>query len=96
MMRLGALTAAGLLAGTLCAGQPAAAGEQAKEAAAQASLDASAQVRRRGPARITVTPRRYGYPGPGAVRQCTSWLEPDYRPSGPVIVPRMRCWWVPG
>jgi hypothetical protein len=33
------------------------------------------------------------YPGPNAVRQCRSWLEPEWRASGTVIVPRMRCWW---
>ena len=33
------------------------------------------------------------YPGPRAVRQCVSRLVPEYRPSGTVIVPRMRCWW---
>ncbi len=38
-------------------------------------------------------PYEYEYPGPGAVRQCVSRLVPEYRPSGPVIVPRMRCWW---
>lgn len=68
----------------------------AAETTAVHSFEASAQARRRAPTRIVVTPRPYGYPGPGAVRQCTSWLEPDYRPSGTVIVPRMRCWWVPG
>jgi hypothetical protein len=41
-------------------------------------------------------PYQYEYPGPGFVRQCTSWLAPENRPSGPVIVPRMRCWWQPG
>jgi hypothetical protein len=41
-------------------------------------------------------PYRYEYPGPGFVRQCSSWLAPENRPSGPVIVPRMRCWWQPG
>jgi hypothetical protein len=30
------------------------------------------------------------------VRECTSWLEQEARPSGTVIVPRMRCWWRPG
>lgn len=59
--------------------------------------DASAQRRnRRPPTRIEVYPRRQTYPGPGAVRECTSWLQPENRPSGPVIVPHMRCWWVPG
>jgi hypothetical protein len=38
-------------------------------------------------------PYTYEYPGPGAVRQCASWLATQYRPSGPVIVPQMRCWW---
>ena len=38
-------------------------------------------------------PYEYEYPGPGAVRQCHSWLAPEHRASGPVIVPRMRCWW---
>jgi hypothetical protein len=36
------------------------------------------------------------YPGPNAVRQCTSWLAQEYRPSGTVIVPHMRCWWERG
>jgi hypothetical protein len=36
------------------------------------------------------------YPGPGFVRQCSSWLVGENRVSGPVIVPRMRCWWQPG
>jgi hypothetical protein len=36
------------------------------------------------------------WPGPGAVRQCGSWLAPEYRPSGTVIVPHMRCWWQRG
>jgi hypothetical protein len=39
------------------------------------------------------TPYKYEYPGPGAVRQCTSWLATENRVSGPVVVPRMRCWW---
>jgi len=42
--------------------------------------------------RVTIY-RRYIYPRPNAVRQCYSWLEREYRVSGPVIVPQMRCWW---
>jgi hypothetical protein len=38
-------------------------------------------------------PYKYEYPGPGAVRQCNSWLAPENRASGTVIVPQMRCWW---
>ena len=42
--------------------------------------------------RVTIYPRRV-YPGPNAKRQCRSWLVREYRVSGPVIVPQMRCWW---
>lgn len=62
---------------------------------------------KRAPARVVVRPAyRYhldhspyprsddvSWPGPGAVRQCTSWLAPEHRPSGTVIVPHTRCWW---
>jgi hypothetical protein len=41
-------------------------------------------------------PYKYEYPGPGFVRQCASWLRPEYRLSGTVIVPKMQCWWEPG
>jgi hypothetical protein len=41
-------------------------------------------------------PYTYEYPGPRHVRECTSWLAAENRPSGAVIVPRMRCWWQPG
>ena len=36
------------------------------------------------------------YPGPFAVRQCVSRLVQEPRPSGTVVVPRMRCWWARG
>jgi hypothetical protein len=42
--------------------------------------------------RVTIYPR-YVYPRPYAKRQCRSWLAKEYRVSGPVIVPQMRCWW---
>jgi hypothetical protein len=82
----------------------AAAGES-KAVRAQAD-DISAQSRRPRP-RIRVTPQQpsawpyprpgeYSYPGPNAHRDCTAWLEPEWRPSGTVIVPRTRCWWVRG
>jgi len=41
-------------------------------------------------------PYKYEYPGPGYVRQCSSRLAMEARLSGPVLVPRMRCWWQPG
>ena len=83
------------------------ASERSVQAASPAATSAFAQATnpRRAPPRITVTPRQpaaspypspypYAYPGPGYARACTSWLEPEARPSGTVIVPRMRCWWV--
>lgn len=41
-------------------------------------------------------PYEVEYPGPNAVRQCTDRYVTELRPSGAVIVPRMRCWWVRG
>ena len=41
-------------------------------------------------------PYQYEYPGPGFVRQCSSRLVAENRVAGPVIVPKMRCWWQPG
>jgi len=37
-----------------------------------------------------------GFPGRNAVRQCVSWLRTEYRPSGTVVTPQMRCWWQRG
>jgi hypothetical protein len=63
-------------------------------AAAPAGESAAAKhVPARAPTRIRVHPLAQSYPGPDAVRQCTAWLAPEYRPSGTVIVPKMRCWW---
>jgi hypothetical protein len=67
-------------------------------------------VQRRAPTRIIVRPvlrerldstefprsDYLGYPGPNAVRQCVSWLQPEYRLSGTVVTPQMRCWWQRG
>jgi len=40
--------------------------------------------------RITVHPGRLLY------RRCTDWYELQHRPSGTVLYPQMRCWWVRG
>jgi hypothetical protein len=40
--------------------------------------------------RIEVTPRPLLY------RRCVERLELQYRPSGTVLFPRYRCWWVRG
>ena len=56
--------------------------------------------------RITITPRQppatfypragAAFPGPGYVRDCVAWYEPEARPNGTVIVPRQSCGWVRG
>jgi len=54
-----------------------------------AATDLSAQYRR-PPSRLRV------YPGRLLYRDCTFRLARQWRPSGPVIVPVQRCWWVRG
>ena len=76
-----ALAAAGLL--IVATAMPAFARDNA------ATDDISAQRR----PRVTIYPRGHYYPGPNAKRYCQSWLEREYRVSGTVIVPRMRCEW---
>lgn len=36
------------------------------------------------------------YPGPNGRRECVDRYVIEHRPSGTVVVPRMRCWWVGG
>jgi hypothetical protein len=42
--------------------------------------------------RVTIYPRRT-HPRPNSLRHCRFWLAKEYRVSGPVVVPQMRCWW---
>ena len=35
-------------------------------------------------------------PPPLLHRRCIDWYELQYRPSGTVLYPEMRCWWVRG
>jgi len=80
-------TAAGCIALTLSV-MPAAA-EPVQSAPARS--DYSAQIRRTPP-RVRVYPRG----GRLLYRDCDFHLAQEWRPSGPVIVPRQRCWWVRG
>ena len=57
--------------------------------------DATAQSRRRRATQLRVIRQRTYLP-PTAVRTCDAWYEQEFRPSGTVIVPRMRCRWVTG
>jgi len=36
------------------------------------------------------------YPQPLLYRRCVDWYELQHRPSGTVLFPEMRCWWVRG
>ena len=64
------------------------AGTFASAAPAERDQDVAAQPR----PHITIHPRHFE-PGPNAKRHCRSWLAKQYRVSGTVIVPQMRCWW---
>ena len=41
-------------------------------------------------------PRIEIYPRPPLYRRCADWYELQYRPSGTVLYPQMRCRWVRG
>lgn len=91
---------------------PGAAAPLLRDAGVRAPTDVSAQSRpqRRARPQLRVTPRYpyrsyhtfypppydFEYPGPNAVRQCVGGYVTENRPSGTVVVPRLRCWWVPG
>ena len=44
----------------------------------------------RGRTHILITPPQLLY------RHCVGWYELQYRPSGTVLFPQKRCWWVRG
>ena len=94
------LTACLLLSSDVSSG-----GEAANGRTAWAQVhEFSAQARQeRERPRIRVQPRApgsefpssdYAWPGPGAVRQCVDWYATEYRPSGTVVTPQIRCRWV--
>jgi hypothetical protein len=92
LLALLAAVSAGFLA-------PASAGSNDQPAQAPASYNSSSdgsgysyEFAAQSRTRITIHPRRT-YPGRNAKRHCRSWLAKEYRVSGPVIVPQMRCWW---
>ena len=61
-------------------------------AAAQDSERPTRQLAVQRRPQITIHPRHQL--SPNATRHCTAWLAKEYRPSGTVITPQMRCWWV--
>ena len=50
----------------------------------------------RPPAPSHSRPRILINPRPLLYRRCVDWYELQYRPSGTVLYPQMRCWWVRG
>jgi hypothetical protein len=85
---MGRMIGLAVLAIVAAAAMPAAAETVPGPKAAVASSDISAQQR--------VRPRIRVYPGRLLYRECTFRLVQEWRPSGTVIVPRQRCWWVRG
>jgi hypothetical protein len=84
------LVAAGAIAlGAIMETASAQSSDSAPQVKSQSAVSAQ---KARARTRIRVTPR-YEYPGPNAVRQCTSWLAEEHRASGTVIVPHVSCWW---
>lgn len=95
---------------TLAAAEPLA--PKAATAVAATDVSAQSRPKKRVPQiRVTPRYQRYPYrlystpypvpydveyPGPNAKRACVARLVPEARPSGPVIVQRMYCWWVRG
>jgi hypothetical protein len=110
LMTLTACAGLALLLGLELGVAPVAAEPQADVGARPVATDWSAQRRTRARPQIRVQPRYpyrrfhslypppydYEYPGPNGVRQCVDGYATEYRASGPVVVPRMRCWWVRG
>jgi hypothetical protein len=78
-----------LLALILCwCAAPAAATPQAQPAGHVTSEDFSAQRRMR-----PIATRLEVFPSSRQVRRCVDWYAIEYRPSGKVLTPQMRCWW---
>jgi hypothetical protein len=67
------------------------AGMSSASAEASGSVQATQEFAAQSRPRITIRPRIH--PGPNSKRYCRAWLAKEYRVSGPVIVPQMRCWW---
>ncbi|MGD9921381.1 MAG: hypothetical protein AB7V13_08025 [Pseudorhodoplanes sp.] len=73
------------------------------ENARREGTELSSQARQRPRVRVTPPaaydyprPGPYAWPGPGMVRRCVDWYATEYRPSGTVVTPQMRCRWVRG
>ena len=108
-MRLVATIVVVLLFG-LFAAPPSHALSEIQTVGAGSAADAQPQRARRARTRVLVRPMypyrhfhsiypvpyRFDYPGPNAKRECVARYVEERRPSGTVVTPRVRCWWVRG
>jgi hypothetical protein len=62
----------------------------------ETSLAQSAQAGPHAPRLRHARPYVVITPGKLLYRRCVDWLELQYRPSGTVLYPQFRCWWVRG
>ena len=97
---LAIMAGAAVVLATICIGSSSAEAQavarDGQRANAARQVESSAQSRRRrAPTQLRVIRERVYLP-PTAVRTCDAWYEQEFRPSGTVIVPRMRCRWVAG
>jgi hypothetical protein len=90
-MRRSLIAFAASVALGLCGAGTGLASDAHAQAGVSGATDLSAQQ-----ARVRVRPRIEIHPARRLVRDCVSWLEQEARPSGTVIVPKMRCWWRAG
>lgn len=91
-MRIGlCVAAAALMAVAIPAALPAGAGGAPETAQAQGLHEWSAQAR---PRRARTRLRVYYDPRRPLYRDCAVRYVRQWRPSGTVIVPDFRCWWV--
>jgi hypothetical protein len=92
MMRIAAgLAFGGLMFAVTVGAAAVASADDLRSGVATAPVARESAAQKKRP-RVTIYPRRV-YPGPYAKRQCYSWLVTEYRVSGTVVTPQMRCWW---
>lgn len=86
---------AGFILAASVGARAASAGEEASPAASNLTAEEFSAQSRKVLRRARRVPVYGGYntPGPNSVRICNAWYEQEYRPSGTVVVPRMRCYW---
>jgi hypothetical protein len=79
-----------LLALFLCWGiAPVGAAQTGQPGVHQAVTDEFSAQRRLRP----IATRLEIFPSSRQVRRCVDWYQIEYRPSGKVLTPQMRCWW---